>query len=91
MMGGAMYMFEDPLQTEEYAKLTDGLNDNYLAGRVSLGFYAAGIDLSLYVNYNLSSPYNLEGQTDKLGEYSGYVQKQLGSKITTGLKLGIFF
>lgn len=91
MMEGSMYIFEEPLQNEEYAKLTDGLNENYLAGRVSLGFYAVGIDMSIYVNYNLSSPYNLDGQTDKLGEYPGYVQKQIASKITTGLKVGIFF
>ncbi len=96
MKGGTLNRYRrasdyDVYDINESIKLTDGLNDEYLAARISLGLFAAGFDMSLYVKYNLSSPFNPEGQTDKLGEYPGYAAKQLGSKFTTGLKMGFFF
>lgn len=101
MKAGKLYAFAEDyvdnwenevhIPNETILELTDGMNKSYLAARMSLGFHAVGLDLSTYLTYNLSSPYNLEGTNDQLSEFPGYVQKQMSSKLTAGIKLGIFF
>lgn len=101
MKAGKLYAFAEDyadnwgnevyIPNKTILELTDGMNKSYLAARMSLGFHVVGLDLSTYLTYNLSSPYNLEGTNDQLSEFPGYVQKQMSSKLTAGVKLGIFF
>lgn len=76
---------KDPIE------LSDGLNGSNLAARVSLGMTMLGIDLAVYVNYNLTSPFNTAATTNNFSAYEGYIHTQLEKKITTGLRLGIYF
>lgn len=101
MKAGKLYAFTEDyvdnwgnevhIPNETILELSDGMNKSYLAARMSLGFHVVGLNLSTYLTYNLSSPYNLEGTNDQLSEFPGYVQKQMSSKLTAGIKLGIFF
>ena len=101
MKAGKLYAFTEDyvdnwgnevhIPNETILELSDGMNKSYLAARMSLGFHVVGLNLSTYLTYNLSSPYNLEGTNDQLSEFPGYVQKQMSSKLTAGVKLGIFF
>lgn len=93
VLGGDVYYLEEGSDKVSLLTFTDGLNPNYLAARVSLGLRLMGVDLGLYVNYNLTSPYNSNAVTDDLSVFEGtYFDTQMKkSKITTGLRLGIYF
>ena len=93
VLGGDVYYLEEGSDKVSLLTFTDGLNPNYLAARVSWGLRLMGVDLGLYVNYNLTSPYNSNAVTDDLSVFEGtYFDTQMKkSKITTGLRLGIYF
>lgn len=93
VLGGDVYYLEEGSDKVSLLTFTDGLNPNYLAARVSWGLRLKGVDLGLYVNYNLTSPYNSNAVTDDLSVFEGtYFDTQMKkSKITTGLRLGIYF
>lgn len=93
VLGGDVYYLEEGSDKVSLLTFTDGLNPNYLAARVSWGLRLMGVDLGLYVNYNFTSPYNSNAVTDDLSVFEGtYFDTQMKkSKITTGLRLGIYF
>lgn len=95
VLGGDVYMCggSEKLESVSVLTFTDGLNPNYLAARVSWGLRLMGLELGLYLNYNLTSPYNSNAVTDDLSVFEGtYFDTQMKkSKITTGLRLGIYF
>jgi|GEM_PF-5833357 len=86
ILGGSINPIEGDAIT-----LSDGLNPNHLTGRVSAGFGGEHLDFSLFVNYDLSSPYNKDATTDRLNQYTGAVPEQLKNKFSVGLKAIYFF
>lgn len=92
VLGGKLFI-DDGLKVES-TTFTDGLVPYYWSARASFGGRLGDcLELGMYVNYNLSSPFNSNATTDNLSGFEGtYLETQMEkSKFTTGLRLGLYF
>lgn len=71
-------------------QLTDGLNEHSVDGRVNLGMECQHIGMSVYYDFDITSPFNISSPVDNLQQYSKPNQKHLTSGNHIGLQVNFY-